>query len=269
MKKEFPFRPSTLQERKQFYEKEFSLEKVKNWFKKNNRTLPQICALDAGTETNFIKNKKWKGIHFYFPFKELKEKIKKYVPEDIYYDRNLYKDPEKRLKNLSSRNFFSNKNFTSQELVFDIDSDNFACFHSKDEQVCNKCLNQAWQYTLKLKKTLSNNFQKIKIVYSGRGFHLHVLDRKAFFLSIKEREKLVKKFSKFPIDPWVSRGYIELVRLPYTLNSLVSRKVMPLSNKEIFREKATIPQFLKKLRTKLSFFSLSNTSSSLLSFFLL
>ena len=56
--KNFPFRHSTLSERKEFYEKEFSVSKIKKWFKSNNLPLPQLCALDPGSETKIILDKK-------------------------------------------------------------------------------------------------------------------------------------------------------------------------------------------------------------------
>jgi len=234
-----PFRPSTLSEREEFYEKEFSITKIKAFFRKNKMKIPQICALDAGTETGIIIDKKLKNTMLYFPFNELKEKIKKYTPEDVYYDRNIYSNPKNVLKSL---NFNS---WLSQELVFDIDSDNIKCNHSKNQPLCKKCLIKSYKGAVKMKKQLKKYFDNILLLYSGRGFHIHILDKKAYNLTKNEREKLNKTFSKFPIDPWVSRGYIRLIRMPYSLNSLVSRKVIPLYNKYQINEKDTIPNFLK------------------------
>jgi DNA primase catalytic subunit len=234
-----PFRPSSLSERSIFYDREFSITKVKNYFKKNKIKLPQICALDAGTETGIIINKKLKNMMLYLPFSELKEKIKKYIPEDVYYDRNTYLNPKKVLKNL---NFNS---WISQELVFDIDSDNIKCTHKRNQPLCKECLKKAYKSAIRMKKQLKGYFKRIVIVYSGRGFHIHILDKKSYNLSIKEREKLNRMVSKFPIDPWVSKGYIRLIRMPYSLNSLISRKVIPLNKKDKLNDKDTIPNFLK------------------------
>lgn len=233
------FGPSALEERRRFYEREFSIKKVKRWFFRNEMKLPQLCAVDAGTETGVIINKKLKGQMLYFPFKNLIRKIKKYVPEDVYYDRSEYENPDRVLKELKFNKFIS------QELVFDIDSDNIVCdCHDQESKVCNFCLNQTFFWARKMKKELEKEFKKIRIVYSGRGFHVHVLDRKAFLLSINERKNLNKKFAKYPIDPWVSRGYISLIRMPYSLNGLVSRKVIPIKNSLIFNKKETYPKFL-------------------------
>ncbi len=228
------FRPSSLAERKGFYSKEFSISKVKSWFKQNKIKLPQLCALDAGSETGIIKKKKHKGIHFYFLFDELSRKIKKYIPEDVYYVRNSYRNPKKTLKIMKINSY------EKQELVFDIDTDNMKC-----RKVCNTCIKKAFNAALELKKELKKyGFKKIQIVYSGRGFHVHVFDKKAYGLSNNERKVLTKKLERFPIDPWVSRGYIDLIRMPYSLNGLVSRKVIPVRIR--FNLNKTIPKFLKK-----------------------
>ncbi len=236
-----PFRPATLAERKYFYEKEFSLKKALAWF--GNKT-PQLIALDAGTDTKTLKNNSWNNFLFYCYLSELKQKIKKYVPEDIYYDRNFYKKPALRFKNLGHQDFLNEKNVEGQELVFDIDADNIPCFHPKNQLVCNLCLQKVWQKTKVISDELKNlGFKKIKIVYSGKGFHLHIQDETAYKLTKPERANLIKKLSHYPIDSWVSAGNIELVRLPFSLNAQVSRIAIPIKNN--FNPKLAIPKFLK------------------------
>lgn len=236
MRKEKEFRVSKLVERKEFYEKEFDLGKVVKWFKDSGMKLPQLCAVDAGSDTEIIVNKKLKNVMLYFPFKEIKEKIKKYIPEDVYYDRNIYTNPEKVLKKLKF------KNHIAQELAFDIDANNIEK-NCKKREICNSQIDLAFEWAKKMKKELEKDFENVEIIYSGRGFHLHVLDKKAFLLSVKERRALNEKFSNFPIDEWVSGGFIRLIRMPYTLNALVSRKVVPVDGLKFEKEKA-YPEFL-------------------------
>ncbi len=237
------FRESTLNEREEFYGSEFYFKKLIEWFKKNNLPMPQLCAIDAGTESGMVKKRGWKNHIFYFYFKDLAEKIKKYLPEDIYYDRNIYKNPELRFKNLKHYNFLADKNVLGQEPVFDIDADNIRCWHKKMQNACEKCLRKAYKETMKFNGLLKEKFKKTAIVYSGRGFHIHVLDKSAFYLTKKQRENLTKKLSNFPIDPWVTNGNIELIRMPFTLNAVVSRIAMPIEGKFDWEE--AIPKFLK------------------------
>ncbi len=123
MGKNREFRVSSLNERIQFYKEEFDISKIKKWFHKNKMKLLQLCAIDAGTETGIILDKKNRKHMLYFPFDKLKEKIRKYVPEDVYYDRNIYSNSKRILNGLKFDNFIE------QELVFDIDSENldFRC----------------------------------------------------------------------------------------------------------------------------------------------
>lgn len=231
------FRPSTLSERKEFYEKEFDIERLRKWFFENGMKLPQICALDAGSESGIIINKKLKGQMLYFPFSELKIKIKKYIPEDVYYDRNMYADSEKVLKSLKF------KGYLLQELVFDVDAENIAC-DCGEGNVCDQCLERAFNAAQKMKEELGKEFNSITIVYSGRGFHVHVLDARAFAFSAQERRKWSQRFSKYPIDSWVSDGGISLIRISFSLNGLVSRRVLPLGKNWRSERKKTLPLFL-------------------------
>lgn len=240
MKREFEFRPATLKEREEFYEKEFSLKKVIAWFKKSGRKLPQLCAVDAGSDTRIIKNPDWKDELLYFPFRELKKKLKKYLPEDVYYDRSLFENPNEVLRTL---NF---DDWTRQELAFDIDVDNFECDCHPRKKVCDKCIKKAYFWALKMKRELEKHFKKIEISYSGRGFHVHVLDAEAYFISKSERSELSERMSNFPIDIWVSSGNIRLMRLPYSLHGVVSRIAIPVNTKIGFKIKQTIPRFLRR-----------------------
>ena len=236
------FRISTLSERKEFYDREFSVAKVKAWFRKNNLQLPQLCSVDAGSESGIILDKKNKNTMLYFKFSELQKKIRKYLPEDIYYDRNRYKNPDKILKTLEFNNL---NNRVSEELVFDIDIDNLGL--KGKNKLNDPNLKKLYEIALKMRKELLNmGFKKIGIVYSGRGFHVHVFDKKASLLSVKQRDELNKKLINYPIDPWVSRGYIRLIRMPYSLHGLVSRAVTPLNVNKGFEIKKMIPRFLKE-----------------------
>mgnify|MGYP001591686980 FL=1 len=236
--KKYNLKPASLAEREKFYEEEFDLEKVKKWFYSNGAKLPQLCSVDAGTETGIIIDKKLKGRMLYFPLNELKIKIKQYIPEDVYYDRNVYENPSKALRNLKFDNFIK------QELAFDIDADNIKCKCPKGTKLCDNCIKSAFSWAKRMKKELEKDFRKVRIVYSGRGFHVHIFDKKAFLLNLKQRDVLNKKFAHYPIDPWVSRGHIRLIRMPYSLNGLVSRKVIPLKNNLRFYKELSYPKFL-------------------------
>ena len=226
------FWKSTLKQREDFYKNRFDVSKLKKFLSFK----PQFFVIDPGSETGIIKDKKDINRLIILPpgisYDELRQKLIKHLPEDVYYDRNIYKDPEKCLGKFDFSRAFSSKNFLGQELAFDIDPENI--IESKSLWSFNRDLViQASDITVKFYSELKSYFNDVRIVYSGRGFHLHVFDKKAYKLFMEERKELNRKFMKYKIDPWVSYGMIRLIRLPYSLNSLCSRICTPISLNEL------------------------------------
>lgn len=87
----------------------------------------------------------------------------------------------------------------------------------------------------RLCERLGRLFSDLRVVYSGRGFHVHVLDRETFFWDRQRRRRLARKLKKegFHIDEWVTTGGMRLIRLPHSLHGMVSRKVLPISLDEL------------------------------------
>ena len=226
------FNKSTLEQREYFYKNKFDINKIKKFL----LVKPQFFVIDLGTETGIIKNKKNINqlliLEPGLSYKKLKEKLINHLPEDIYYDRNIYKDPKKCLGDFDFRESFSSNNFLGQELAFDVDPENI--INSNSLWAFNKeLITKTSEVTLDFYNELKDYFKNVKIVYSGRGFHLHVFDKDAYHLSLKERDELNHKFLKYKIDPWVSYGKIRLIRLPYSLNSLCSRMCTPITFNEL------------------------------------
>lgn len=249
------FRPSTLEEREKYYRKEFPTEKLKKWFQ-NRGSRPQLFAMDLGSETGIIKNpkKKDKLISFYPDnLHQLKRKLAQRLPEDIYYDRNRYRDPEQILEKLNFIQVWDTDQHLGQELAFDVDPENIDCDCEEERSgFCNDCLRKTVDYASDLVDRLKKDFgfSNIQLVYSGRGMHVHVFDEEAFGLSREERQEINQQLKPIPIDPWVSRGNIRLIRLPYSLNGLVSRIVTPVGLKEAEKfdpvtSERTVPRFLR------------------------
>lgn len=255
-------RVSTLKERGEFYTKEFIFPS--GWFKKSNIKKP-VIAIDLGTDSGIFKkgvSSKKKQLLYsseYSSYNEVKDKLRNYLPEDVYYSRNLFKDRESFKQFISKKKDpFKIKTFLGQELVFDLDPDNIVCTKCREYKdiysFCIHCFTRIKKEAILLHNFLQKRFKNVKIVYSGRGFHLHVLDHKAFRMKHKERKRLSKMVlrKKFHIDPWVTNGYIDLVRLPNSLHGLVSRVVKEISPSNLktfdpFKDKKVIPRFLTNL----------------------
>jgi DNA primase catalytic subunit len=243
-------RYATLEERKQFYTQEFSLEKVREWLAllrgkvkfavimgRHTKIYPEKYREDAST-TIIIDE--------YTDLSEVRDDMIEFLPEAAYYDRNVYDE---------------NDHKTGQELAFDLDPENITCpIHGtladkmqrhQGLSFCKLELNRIKEQAASLYEHLETQFSSMKIVYSGRGFHIHVFDPEAYALSTKERRQIAQKVKEkgFQIDEWVTAGSMRLIRLPYSLHGLVSRVVVPVEKGELDRfdpihDKRCIPKFL-------------------------
>jgi len=245
-------RYATLEERRQFYTAEFDLGEVAEWFEepmsrakfaviigRHTKIYPEKYKEDASTT---IIIDEYQGLS------EVRDQIIEFLPESAYYDRNVYDENDRK---------------TGQELAFDLDPENITCpIHGsladkmKRHQGLSFCaleLEMVREQAIRLYEYLEKEFSEMHIVYSGRGFHIHVFDPKAYALSDKKRRELAQTVKKkgFGIDEWVTAGDMRLIRLPYSLHGLVSRIVVPVEKRELERfdpvsDERCIPKFLRK-----------------------
>lgn len=244
-------RYSTLKEREEFYREEFDLNKVEEWFK--NRIKNVVFAVIIGRHTKIYPPEYERDasttilIDEYKDLDDMKEQILDFRPESLYYDRNIYDETGRIL---------------GQEMAFDIDPENLTCpIHGtledkmKQHQGLSLCeieMKMAKEETARLYEELMGSFTHMRVVYSGRGFHIHIFDEEVFNWSYKKRKENADKIKNkgFPIDEWVSSGDMRLIRLPHSLHGMVSRIVTPLDIKELksfnpIRDERCIPRFIK------------------------
>ena len=264
---EFPMcmRYASLEERRGFYRSEFDLPKMGDWMGihsspvfalilgRYSRIYPREYARIAG-DTVVISD--------YKDLEDLRDYIVQYRPESAYYDRNLYRDRRICAKCWKDDDeCWDCEDFLGQELAFDMDVENLDCpLHGSlgkrmligdHLSFCEFDLSTLRSRALDLFDELHGEFKKMKITYSGRGYHVHVLDKNAYSMPRRERGELADQIGKtFPIDEWVTEGESHLIRLPFSLNALVSRIVLPLEKKELARfdpitDKRCVPKFIK------------------------
>jgi DNA primase catalytic subunit len=245
-------RYASLEERKGFYSQEFSLQKVREWF---GQQLGRIkFAVIMGRHTKIFLEKYREDaattviLDEYGNLVDIQAQILDFLPEAVYYDRNVYGAED---------------HVVGQELAFDLDPENVTCpvhgtLRDKMKRLqglsfCELELEIVRKEAMGLYDFLSKRFSDLRVVYSGRGFHLHVMDKDGFSLSTEERLALAReaKAEGFHIDEWVTSGEYRLIRLPYSLNGLVSRIVLPLKKEELesfdaVHDRRCIPQFLGK-----------------------
>src|SRR5438093_13203111 len=112
-----------------------------------------------------------------------------FMPESAYYDRNVYKDWD-QARHLENDPTQLGSPF-GQELVFDIDPENFTCpiDGTLEEKMrrhqglsfCRLEFQLAQHEAAQLIELLSRNFSDISPVYSGRVFHLPFKDEEHAF----------------------------------------------------------------------------------------
>jgi DNA primase catalytic subunit len=107
---------------------------------------------------------------------------------------------------------------------------------------------------IKLHEELEKQFSQMRVVYSGRGFHIHVFDEEPFTWSYRKKQILAKELKRkgFLIDEWVTTGGMRLIRLPFSLHGMVSRRVLPINVSELAKfdpvtDQRCIPKFLAPL----------------------
>jgi len=240
-------RYSTVAEREAFYREEFDLGAVRRWFR--GRLEGVVFAVIIGRHTGIAPPEYQHEasttivIDEYSDLSEVRDQILEFRPEGVYYDRNVYA---------------GDGSIIGQELAFDLDPENLLSEKELEEMMERhqglsfslEEFEEVKRATLSLYDELSQ-FEEKRIVYSGRGFHIHVLDGEAYGWSEGRRRVLAEELKRggAPIDVWVTTGGSRLIRLPHSLHGMVSRIVLPLERAEVegfdpMRDGRCLPMFL-------------------------
>ena len=190
---------------------------------------------------------------------DLRPYLLRYLPEGVYYDRNVYTSLEDiRRAHLDYSHAWRSRFYLGQELAFDLDPENLDCpIHGDIEtkmsrhqglSFCDWEFEEIRRQAVALYDELSEQWGQLRVVYSGRGFHVHVFDDDAFHLTRKERTRIATRFAhRYAIDEWVTSGEMRLIRLPYSLHGMVSRIVIPLPRGDVakfrYDDPRTVPRF--------------------------
>ena len=245
---QFPrgMRLSTLEERGEFYRDEFEVDALSGWIGQRKRSLKLAMILGRHTgivmpsreqdKDNVVIIDDWDSAH------DLRSYALDYLPESMYYDRNRYVDIRECAGCVRNRRACSRcNNFDGQQLAFDLDPENVDCpYHGHIGQrmqsgrglsFCMIEFKAVRRQALLLSVELREKYSEVRVVYSGRGFHVVVDDEDAYLLARRERIKIARACARrYSIDEWVTAGGSRLMRLPYSLNSLVSRKCMVMKD---------------------------------------
>jgi len=245
-------RVSTLEERREFYEREFDIIGLSRWI--GDRSRHMKFAMILGRHTGIVA-KSHLGekddvaiIDDWNSAGDVREFALEYLPEGLYYDRNRYLDV-RECAHCGERAASCKRcyNYNGQQLAFDLDPENVDCpyhGHIGDKlergsglSFCMYEFKAVRGQAANLLAELHESFEQVRVVFSGRGFHLVVYDEKGYLLSTRQRKSMAKKFAaRYDIDEWVTEGGSRLMRLPYSLNAIVSRKCMEIERERVLKE---------------------------------
>ena len=252
----YELRPSDLEERRSFY-RSFDLGPSSDWVGRD-----PVYAVIIGRHTG-IYPERYEGDHRaplviddYRDGDEVVDWVLEFLPEGLYYDRNHYAD-RSLCHDRDLRDVWDWDNFEGQQLAFDVDPENVDCpDHGTLEErlsrgeglsFCERAFDISREHTVELHYRMAENYSDVRTVFSGRGFHVHVMDRDARELGRRERRLLADENGDLAIDGFVTEGEMRLMRLPYSLNGSASRVVLPLDPDrvlEIDPSSEALPDFL-------------------------
>ncbi len=194
------FQEATKEERTQYYAEEWKPSDVPNFLRNS------IASREFGFDHDGSGPK-----DRYNPFKDLNQLgsfLKRRSPFAVYSSVSYYEDPSNR------------KGYQKAELVFDIDAKDLPVKNccSKGE-VCKVCLETAKDVVLNIEETLKNELgiKSINFVYSGRGYHIRILDEDIMMFTDVERAYILDYVSGSTIpkgrDPWLlTKGHTRIFK---------------------------------------------------------
>lgn len=168
------FKQATLEERRIYYREEWDIKQVPDFI------------------VNSVENREFGFDHFgrgpndrYKVFntpKYLKRFMKSKTPFAAYCSVAFYEKPRKR------------DGWIKSELVFDVDAKDIPVRTCGCDNVCEICLNEAKEIVSNIIDTLKGDLglNNIHLVYSGRGYHIRVLDEDIIVMNSDVRSQILK-----------------------------------------------------------------------------
>ncbi|QDA30547.1 DNA primase catalytic subunit PriS [Thermococcus indicus] len=203
-------REMTKEERALYYRREWSAKRLPDFIVRNleNR---EFGFDHTGEGPSDRKN-------VFLDVRDLEDYVKTTAPYAVYSSVALYEEPKEM------------EGWLGAELVFDIDAKDLPlrrCSHLHEHgRVCPICLEDAKELARDTLVVLKEDFgfEDVHVIYSGRGYHIRVLDDWALKLDGKAREKVLAYISaaeEITFDDIQSRrimlssGYYRVFRLRF------------------------------------------------------
>jgi len=168
------FSKATLKERRQFYREEWS-----------ENDLPDFIATDLKKrEFGFDHNGTGPNDRYkVFTKKESLRKFMRYkAPFAAYVSIAFYNNPRRR------------EDWIKAEYIFDVDAKDIPIRSCQCDGVCEVCLGEALEIVNTLIDTLEGDLglKNIHLIYSGRGYHIRILDEEMMGANSELRSEVLK-----------------------------------------------------------------------------
>ncbi len=168
------FSKATLKERRQFYREEWSIKDLPDFIVKE---LPKrefgFDHIGYGPNDRY---KVFKGAQ------SLKKFLRYKTPFAAYISVAFYNNPKKR------------QDWKKAEFIFDVDAKDIPIRSCQCDGVCEICLNESKEIANSLIDDLEGNLglKNIHLIYSGRGYHIRILDEEIMKEGSQLRAEILK-----------------------------------------------------------------------------
>ena len=194
------FKQATPEERKIYYREEWDVNQVPNFI------LDRLENREFGFD-HFGRGPNDRYKTFNSP-EYLRRFLRSKTPFAAYCSVAFYEKPRKR------------EGWLKSELVFDVDAKDIPIRTCNCDNVCEICLNEAKEIVGSIIDTLKGDLglKKIHLSYSGRGYHIRVLDESVMEMDSDVRSQVLKYVvgADVPNDKFESRDQIYTLR-PYSI----------------------------------------------------
>ncbi|MCD6126816.1 MAG: DNA primase catalytic subunit PriS [Methanomicrobia archaeon] len=239
------FKEATLEERHLYYKKEWKI-----------KDLPPFL-IDSLKQREFGFDHDGNGpkdrYETFNSVREFERFMKIKAPYAAYSSISYYEKPEKR------------EGWMKAEIVFDIDAKDLKVRRCDctPGNICEICLEDAKELALTIIDTLRSNFdlKNIFLIYSGRGYHVRVLDEEALY--IEDRSKIFDYVtaSRVPEDLFMKHGYPEVFRKMF---AFTFSRMKNMRSKELIENREEIINRMLNRRVDFLDFVRKNTKKRIL-----
>ena len=220
-------REATPGERKRFYAEEWNKHELPD-FILHTLSLREFGFDLDGTGPSHRYNQ-------FMTVEQLAEFLRNRAPYSAFASVALYEQPSMR------------KGWLKSELAFDIDAKDLplkSC-GCPPGSVCERCIDEARKVAVEFMETLGEDLglRNIHVSYSGRGFHIRVVDEAAMKLEQTERGQIVEYITGgvIPTDLTMALGYSKVFR------ERITRTFGKLSEKELSSARGMRRALVKRL----------------------